>query len=692
MSPKNKYSLEEVLNLTVKDAQDPDFVNIEIKGWQKLTPEEKERCILKLRELKNQRDELAQSSAVDANILTDKLNHIERSRSATPYDPYDPNEPEQIAEEQKKEKESHEALIKDNGRPCYPIELGFDVFENPGQYKDILEYWQWGRGSEYKRLIFLAQLRRWEWFRRRQQYHRRYYVRRNRFHEFPEILRERRRKYGLDGDLQLHEDVAKQSKLDEWMEYQDYELLEYEHLQRSLKESQEELASYRKALAEEGFSAFEEIEGLEFGKYYSITLDWSSKEAKAKEKEELAERKLRIAKKRLEAAHSEELGEKVERVSWIGWFVKEVESQRTRVDELQRSADEARRDLEPCQQWLDARRSEWDARHSESFQWSDEGQRLFELEVETAEYRTRFDKRKELQTRAHQASLAYYCAGEEEELAKELLEAARTEDLAQIVERAALIRRTQKEVRFAEFHLEEEKESTKVLDLKRLVIDELRSITSLKEKIKRHDALLDWVERQRRELVGDGASTGQKSGSRRSTRVSSRALPSPRVTEASGVDRLAKKIARPQRPSTAKSILDPVDPAKVTKTPKQKWKGRRRTNVPRDISRATEKTNVGSNTTEPGSYVALPVKDGIRARLRPVHSSRVSKPAPKKPIGRQRDATRLSPTRYRHRGTGKDALDMPTSSKKVFDPSINTSTQRSTRGSKRSQSRRLSSR
>lgn len=52
---------------------------------------------------------------------------VERSRSATPVlPPWEPDDPEG------QEKESHEALVKDNGRPCYPIELGFDVFDNPG--------------------------------------------------------------------------------------------------------------------------------------------------------------------------------------------------------------------------------------------------------------------------------------------------------------------------------------------------------------------------------------------------------------------------------------------------------------------------------------------------------------------------------------------------------------------------------
>lgn len=361
-----------------------------------------------------------------------------------------------------------------------------------------------------------------------------------------------------------------------------------------------------------------------------------------------------------------------------------MKSEKTRVDELQRVADEARRDMEPYKQWHCGRQSEWDK--------TEEGYRAATLEASSAEHRIKFAKMQELEKRAREARTAHIRAGEELEFAGELLEAARTEDLAPIVERAALIRRTQKEVRFAEFHLEEEKESTKVLDLKTGVIDDLHSITKLKGKMKRHNILLYWVERQRRELIDDGASTGQETGPRRSTRVGSRALPRSPGTEASGVDHAAKKRARPQKPSTAKSFLDPVDPAKVTKTPKQKRKGLRRTSVPRGNSRAAEKTNVDSKNAEPKSDAATRVKDGMRARLRPVHSSRVSKPAPKRPIGRQKDTTRLSPTRDKNRRTGKAPLLMSISSKEVVDQSANTSMQRSTRGSKRSQNLRLGSR
>ncbi len=581
---------------------------------------------------------------------------VERSRSATPYNPYNPNDPSEIAKDQKKDKESYEALIKDNGRPCYPIELGFDVFGTPGQYEDIIEYWQQDTGAWEKRLVFSAQLSRWKSFRNRQQRDRQYCVRYDWFPKLHEFLRNRRRKFGLDGDVHLCEVAADQSKLEDWMEYQNHELMKCERLEESLKKSQERLASNRKALAEEGYSAFEEIEDMEFGQYYSMNLDWHEREAKAKKKEELAERKLKIAKTRLGAAQSEEIGESVERDQWIGWFVKEVESQRTKVDELQRLAHEARRDVEPYDQWLEAKRKEWEEKGWDG--WTEEGRRLIDFERSSAEYQTQFDKRQELNGRAHEAKMAHYCAGLEVEFAEELVETARTEDLAQTVERAALIRRTQKEVRFAEFHLAEEKESTKVLDLKTLRLDNLYSIVSLKRRLRQHNVLLDWVEQQRQELVSDNASAAQRSAPRRSTRISARV---PRATEASSVNYPMNKRVYPPKPSTAKSILGPIDPAKVNKTCNKRRSPYRRAEISH------------SSTAEPEKEAAVPIKDGMCAHLRPIHSSRVSKPASTRLMGQQKQDAKLSRTRDVHRRTGKRPPSMSSASnRKIVERSMDT--------------------
>ena len=514
--------------------------------------------------------------------------------------------------------------------------------------------------------MFSAQLNRWKSFRNRQQRDRQYCVRHDWFLKLHELLRDRRRKFGLDGDVHLCEVSADQSKLEDWMEYQNHELLKYERLEESLKKSQERLTSNRKALTEEGYSAFEEIEDMEFGQYYSMNRDWHEKEAKAKKKEELAERKLKIAKIRLRATQSEEIGENVQRNQWIDWFVKEAESQRTRVDELERLAHEARRDVEPYDKWWEAERKRWEKRGWNG--WTEEGRRLIKLETSSAEYRTRFDKMQELKGQAHEAKMAHYCAHEEVEFAEELLEVARNEDLAQTVERAALIRRTQKEVRFAEFHLAEEKESTKVLDIKTLRLDNLYSISSLKRRLRQQGVLLNWVEQQRQELVSDNANAAQRSGPRRSTRVSARA---PHATEASSVNYRMNKRVHPPKPSTAQSILNPIDPTKVNKASNKRRSPHRRTEISQRQVHATEDM-IDSSTAEPGKEAAVLVKDGMCAHLRPIHSSRVSKTASKRPMGQQK--AKPPRTRDMHRRTGKHPPDTSSAlNRKTVEPSMDAS-------------------
>lgn len=147
--------------------------------------------------------------------------------------------------------------------------------------------------------------------------------------------------------MQLLEDRDKQSKLDDWMEYQDYELRDIERFEQNLTETQARLVSRREALAKAGILAFEGIQELEFASYYSLAIECGNEEARARKKMESAERKLRLAEKRLKAAESDDLGDRVERATWIGLFLKEVESAQMRLHELQRLAEDAKCDAEP---------------------------------------------------------------------------------------------------------------------------------------------------------------------------------------------------------------------------------------------------------------------------------------------------------------------------------------------------------
>ena len=136
------------------------------------------------------------------------------------------------------------------------------------------------------------------------------------------------------------------------------------------------------------------------------------------------------------------------------------------------------------------------------------------------------------------------------------------------------------------------------------VISEIKLSTSrgrldhTKGKIKRHNILLEWIERQRREIAGGRADTGKEGGQGRSKRASSRALRNRPATEASKPNKPPKTSGRKRKQSTARSILSPVDPAKVSKAPSKRRGPHQKISVPYDTSQEAEKTTPNSSTPE----------------------------------------------------------------------------------------------
>jgi hypothetical protein len=128
------------------------------------------------------------------------------------------------------EQEAYDALVAGGGRPSHPLRLIQDVLAAPGEYRDILTFWQ-DRPDEWQ--VFTKQLRRWRRFRQFQASERRsdgsfplyahrvetYLAHRHDF-EFPPAFR--------TAAGELKEDPAGQSKLATWIEY-----LFFEHVQSS---------------------------------------------------------------------------------------------------------------------------------------------------------------------------------------------------------------------------------------------------------------------------------------------------------------------------------------------------------------------------------------------------------------------------------------------------------------------------
>lgn len=183
----------------------------------------------------------------------------------------------------KYEIESYHELIKDGGRPIYPIDLVRDVLRNPDNYAEILRPWQesldqirpddvlerqWDRWQDFRKWQnnnrgredddggFLAYIERrkyeirrdilpkpaakrlaqieadpscleprWEELQCERERHRYRYRERgcNGFSDYAEAVRRRLARHDFTRPFQLHEDPKQQDKLTTWIEYLNYE-------------------------------------------------------------------------------------------------------------------------------------------------------------------------------------------------------------------------------------------------------------------------------------------------------------------------------------------------------------------------------------------------------------------------------------------------------------------------------------
>src|SRR5579862_4978541 len=249
------------------------------------------------------------------------------SPSQTPTPP--PDSAQCMEEDLCKERESYDALVKEGGRPSHPVHLGFDVVDNPGEYKDILSYWRF----RTQRLFFRSQLNDWRKFCEWQRKIRRYYQ--NRFPDYPQRVRERRQRHGLVGDVELHQEPDRQSRLDNWMEYQDYEYQILEQKEKTTEQAQGEFNSAQKELEEAGVPGFEGgYDPNSFGSYYGLSVENGSKRWQIRKEKESIDKWMGLARKRLEAAKSDDSKETVERAALIEQAQEDVEAFQVKLNEL----------------------------------------------------------------------------------------------------------------------------------------------------------------------------------------------------------------------------------------------------------------------------------------------------------------------------------------------------------------------
>ena len=245
-----------------------------------------------------------------------------------------PDPEESFQRDLRMEREAYDALVNEGGIPLYPIDLILDVFnDNPGQYEDVVSYWD--SFSPYGRSHLFKQLRAWRRFRDYQKRVRRYFIERNRFPEYPQRIRDRRQRHGLEGDVELLEEFDKQSKLQNWVEYQDSQYQTLEKLEKKIKEAQAKAEAMRKAADEAGVPGFDGIfDPDNFGEQMALSIQSNDKEAKAVTRRISVEKALQLAEKRLDLAQSEQFGATIRRAAWIKLFLKDVQAAQIRFDEV----------------------------------------------------------------------------------------------------------------------------------------------------------------------------------------------------------------------------------------------------------------------------------------------------------------------------------------------------------------------
>ena len=148
--------------------------------------------------------------------------------------------------------------------PCYPPDIDITTRKVPPELQAIVDYWLTSLRTDD--VVLCAQASDHRKFLT-DQLHTRRRLGNKYFGKFEDEVRERRRRYGLRGDVQLLPNPKQQSRLQNWVEFQDYHLKKLERLEMEQDETRQKLdnvrklASDRRVLATE--RAGEDIEALE---------------------------------------------------------------------------------------------------------------------------------------------------------------------------------------------------------------------------------------------------------------------------------------------------------------------------------------------------------------------------------------------------------------------------------------------
>ncbi len=177
-------------------------------------------------------------------------------RSLTP--PVD--EDEKNEESRRLEAHARKELEDAGCPPCYPPDVEITTRNVPQKFQAIVDYWLASLRTDD--VVLCAQVSDYRKFLADQLQTRRR-LRNKCFGKFEDEVRERRRRYGLRGDVHLLPGSRQHSQLQNWVEFQNYHLKKLERLETEQDESRQKLDDVRKLTSNRSAAAPECAEALE---------------------------------------------------------------------------------------------------------------------------------------------------------------------------------------------------------------------------------------------------------------------------------------------------------------------------------------------------------------------------------------------------------------------------------------------
>ena len=164
---------------------------------------------------------------------------LRRRRCITP--PLD--EEEENEESRLLEAQARKELENDGCLPCYSLDLEFPLRNPPEKYQPIIGYWQSFLGIDD--VVLRAESSDWWKFRMSQSRVRRRF-RNKPFSEYINEVCERRQRHKLNGNVRLLLDPKQQSRLENWVEFQNYHFQGLEGFEKKRDRLKRELDDARR--------------------------------------------------------------------------------------------------------------------------------------------------------------------------------------------------------------------------------------------------------------------------------------------------------------------------------------------------------------------------------------------------------------------------------------------------------------